>query len=82
MKEQIFYGIAEKHKAKEWMFKSFKRANFQVMTIPPFTRYYGGHPLMGQACWRKIQLLGLSQDYKDSNNEISKWLKHLFGLYF
>ena len=29
MKEQIFYyETAEKHKANEWMFQSFKRANF------------------------------------------------------
>ena len=37
---------------------------------------------LGQAWWRKIQTLGLSQDYKDSSNEIGKWLKHSFGLHF
>ena len=37
---------------------------------------------MGQTWWRKIQTLGLSQDYKGSHNEIGKWLKHSFGLHF
>lgn len=37
---------------------------------------------LGQAWWRKIQTLGLSPDYKDSSNEMGKWLKHSFGLHF
>lgn len=37
---------------------------------------------LGQAWWRKIQNLGLSYDYKDSNSEISKWLSAFFGLAF
>ena len=37
---------------------------------------------LGQACWRKIQTLSLSQEYKDSTNEMGKWLKHSFGLRF
>ena len=36
---------------------------------------------MGQVWYRKMQNLGLSQDYKDSDSEISKWLKS-FGLHF
>ena len=34
----------------------------------------------GQALWRKIMELGLASDFKDAKCEISKWLKHFFGL--
>jgi len=37
---------------------------------------------LGQAWYRKMQNLGLSQDYKDSDSEIGKWLKQSFGLHF
>lgn len=36
---------------------------------------------LGQSWWRKIQSLGLSQEYK-SESEISKWMTHTFGLSF
>jgi hypothetical protein len=36
---------------------------------------------LGQVWYRKMQNLGLSQDYKDSDSEIGKWLKS-FGLHF
>ena len=36
---------------------------------------------MGQALWRKTHYC-LVQNYKDSGNEIGKWLKHSFGLHF
>ena len=36
----------------------------------------------GTGLVEKIQTWGLSQDYTDSSNEISKWLKHSFGLHF
>ena len=36
---------------------------------------------MGQALWRKTHYC-LFQNYKDSGNEIGKWLKHSFGLHF
>jgi len=32
--------------------------------------------------WRKIQSLGLSNEYKNTNSEIGKWLRHTFGLLF
>jgi hypothetical protein len=32
--------------------------------------------------WRKIQSLGLSNEYKDTNSEIDKWLRHTFDLLF
>ena len=37
---------------------------------------------LGQACYRKIQSLGLAQDYKDKSSEIGKWLLRFFGLPF
>jgi hypothetical protein len=35
-----------------------------------------------QDWYRKMQNLGLSQDYKDSESAIGKWLKQSFGLQF
>jgi hypothetical protein len=37
---------------------------------------------LGQAWYRKMQNLGLSQDYQDSDIEIGKCLKQSFGLHF
>jgi hypothetical protein len=38
---------------------------------------------LGQAWWRKIQNLGLANEYKDSaNSETGKWLTAFFGLAF
>jgi hypothetical protein len=37
---------------------------------------------IGQAWYRKIQSLGLAQDYKDKSSEIGKWLSQFFGLPF
>ena len=37
---------------------------------------------LGQAWYRKIQSLGLAQDYKDKSSEIGKWLSQFFGLPF
>ena len=37
---------------------------------------------LGQAWYRKMQNLGLSQDYQDSDIEIGKCLKQSFGILF
>ena len=37
---------------------------------------------LGQAWWRKIQNLGLSHKYKDTDSALGKWLKLSFGLHF
>ena len=37
---------------------------------------------LGQSWWRKIQSLGLSNDYKDRESDIGKWLIMIFGLPF
>ena len=35
---------------------------------------------LGQAMWRKIQVLGLSKIYSERDSDMSKWLSHRFGL--
>ena len=76
MKEQIFYERAEKHKAREWMISSLKKRFSQVMTRHLMTRYQMGTIILsGTGLVENIQTLGLSQDYKDSSKQISKWLK-------
>ena len=45
---------------------------YQMRTIIP----------SGIGLMENIHTFGLSQDYKDSSNEISKKLKHSFGLHF
>jgi hypothetical protein len=37
---------------------------------------------LGQAWWRTIQALGLAKEYKKNVTDISKWLRHFFGLAF
>lgn len=42
----------------------------------------GCHFHLSQAWWRKIQSLGLAQEYKCSESVIGRWLKVFFGLSF
>lgn len=35
-----------------------------------------------QCWWRKIQKLGLSYEYKNTNSEVGKWLRYCFRLVF
>lgn len=35
-----------------------------------------------QSWYRQIQKLGLTNEYKDQNSEIGKWLHYCFGLIF
>jgi hypothetical protein len=37
---------------------------------------------LGQAWCRTIQALGLAKEYKKNVTDISKWLRHFFGLAF
>lgn len=37
---------------------------------------------LSQAWYRQIQKLGLTQDYRDKNSDIGKWLHYCFGLLF
>jgi hypothetical protein len=37
---------------------------------------------LGQSWWRKIQSLGLRNDYSDRESDIGKWLIMIFGLPF
>jgi hypothetical protein len=37
---------------------------------------------LAQAWWRKIQKIGLSSEYKNTESEVGNWLKSLFGIAF
>jgi hypothetical protein len=37
---------------------------------------------LGQAWWRKIQVLGLSPQYKEHNSEVGKWLNDALAYIF
>ena len=37
---------------------------------------------LGQSCWRKIQKIGLSSEYKDKESEVGLRLTQFFGLAF
>ena len=47
------------------------------MTVIKCCRFH-----LGQAWWRKIQCLGLGNEYKDNIRDICQWLKLSFGLHF
>lgn len=53
-----------------------------VHTIFPTTSVKCCRFHLGQSWWRKIQALGLSNEYKDKECEIGKWLVKVFGLPF
>ena len=40
------------------------------------------HCHLGQSWWRKIQSLGLGNEYKDKESDIGKWLLMKFGIHF
>jgi hypothetical protein len=40
------------------------------------------HYMLQIPSWRKIQKVGLSQEYKSSESEIGIWLKSIFGIAF
>ena len=37
---------------------------------------------LAQSWWRKIQSVGLSNEYKNAERQLGKWLECLFGLHF
>ena len=37
---------------------------------------------LAEAWWRKIQSVGLSNEYKNAESQLGKWLKWFFGLHF
>ena len=37
---------------------------------------------LAQAWWRKIQSVGLSNEYRNAESQLGKWLKCFFGLHF
>jgi len=51
-----------------------------LSTIFPNVQRRGCRFHLGQSWWRRIQTLGMSEDYSDKNSAISKWLVLFFGL--
>lgn len=51
-----------------------------VRSAWPLVEVVGCRFHLSQAWWRKIQHLGLSQEYKTKTSEIGKWLHWAFGL--
>jgi len=50
--------------------------------VLPETDIKGCRFHLGQAWYRKIQVLGLATDYKDRSSDISKWLAQFFDMPF
>ncbi|KAL8571163.1 hypothetical protein ACOMHN_010624 [Nucella lapillus] len=59
-----------------------KATHGAVKAIWPAISTRGCHFHLSQAWYRKLNNLGLSNDYKDNESEISGWLKRFFGLSF
>jgi hypothetical protein len=49
-------------------------------TVFPEARLHGCRFHLGQSWWRNMQSLGLSENYKSKQSNISKWLVLFFGL--
>lgn len=57
-----------------------KSAMNAVSALLPDSRLHGCRFHLGQSWWRRIQTLGLSEEYKDKRTEIGQWLLLFFGL--
>ncbi|CAI6364293.1 unnamed protein product [Macrosiphum euphorbiae] len=53
-----------------------------VFEIFPETELFGCRFHLGQAWYRKIQNLGYAPQFNSSNDDVGKWLVHIFGLPF
>jgi hypothetical protein len=64
-----------------WTLKAIGRERRKRHTTLPVTvkccRFH-----LGQSWWRKIQSLSLSNEYKDKESDIGKWLLMTFGIMF
>jgi len=57
-----------------------KAAMNAVSTALPASRLHGCRFHLGQSWWRRIQALGLSEDYKVKGAPVAQWLLLFFGL--
>ena len=57
-----------------------KSAMNAVRAVLPDSRLHGCRFHLGQSWWRRIQALGLSEEYKDKGTPIGQWLMLFFGL--
>ncbi|KAL4141950.1 hypothetical protein QTP88_004489 [Uroleucon formosanum] len=53
-----------------------------VFEIFPKTEVFGCRFHLGQAWYRKIQNLGYAPQFNSANDDVGKWLVHIFGLPF
>ncbi|CAI6349412.1 unnamed protein product [Macrosiphum euphorbiae] len=53
-----------------------------VFEIFPETEVFGCRFHLGQAWYRKIQNLGYAPQFNSANDDVGKWLVHIFGLPF
>jgi len=61
----------------------FEKAIHDAVSIVwPDTLIVGCRFHLTQSWFRKIQSLGLVQDYKEKNSEIGSWIRNTFGLTF
>jgi len=51
-----------------------KAAMSAVSTVLPISRLHGCRFHLGQSWWRRIQALGLSEDYKVKGAPVAQWL--------
>jgi len=57
-----------------------KAAMNAVSRVLPASRLHGCRFHLGQSWWRRIQALGLSEDYKIKSAPVAQWLLLFFGL--
>lgn len=63
------------------IFVDFEKAiHCALLYMWPNVKISGCRFHLHQNWFKKIQSLGLVQEYKDTNSEIGKWLRHTFGL--
>jgi hypothetical protein len=53
-----------------------------INIIFPAAQIWGCRFHLNQACYFKIQSLGFAQELYFANDELGKWLVHIFGLRF
>ena len=56
--------------------------HISVKEVWPDVKLIGCRFHLAQAWWRKIQHLGLTKEYKNTESPVGRWLKHVFGLPF
>lgn len=75
------FRFIEHHRRPEIIFADFEKAiHLAVSEVWPQSKLRGCRFHLGQAWWRKIQSLGLSDEFRNKDSEIGQILKYFFGL--